>query len=1065
MIRWFARNHIAANFLMLAIMLAGVWSYMKRVPLEVQPSLLFNEVRIEVEYRGGSPADVEKAVVIPVEQALEGLPGVKVIESDARSGSGQITLEARDNTDVRDLLDEVNLRMERIPALPPETEPPRVYIPDTAKWFDVIKVAVTGEMDEPDLVKAARRIRDDLQELPGISQALIQGETRPEISIEADLERLRDFGLGFADLADAVRRSSVDLPAGNIITDEGNMIIRTKGQAYDKEGFAEIVIRNDKGADVRLEEVARINDGYEENRKLLRFNGKPALLVEVLRLNEENALQIADRVKQYVAQQNERFPEGIELFIWDDSSVELRGRLGTLAQSMLQGGFLVILVLGLFLRPSLAFWVVLGIPVAFSGGLLALPEFDLTLNTMSIFGFIIVIGLVVDDAIVTSEHVYTKLRAGEDPLEAAVTGAKEVAVPVTFGALTTIVAFLPLLSFEGFYGNYTRQIPPVVAAVLIFSLIETKLILPCHLKSIKVGRTNLGPFARFQKMIADGLEQFVERAFRPSLAAATRHRYTTLAVFIAVGITCFGYVASGRMGFVNMPSIDRNRITAMLRLPRDTPLEVTDEHVRRIEGALNQIKREFVDPGTGQPLILDVLTSTGGYPAWSESESDEGFILASILDPGDRSEPGPRNSDIAKRWKELVGPIPEARSFWISGDRGRRYGGGDELESIEIKIRGPNNDLKAELAERVEETLESYAEISSAWSDIGRTRNEIHLSLKPEGESLGLTQRDLGRQVRGAFFGEMAQRVQRDRDDIRVMVRLPREQRESLQTLEDLRIRTPDGGTPPLHSVANVELVPANARIRRIDGAQVTSVAATPVDENVNVIQIAESVRPRIDAIINEYPEYSWVFDGYVREHEETGNTVWLTSVALFLALYALLAIPFRSLAQPFVVLLAVPFGIIGALAGHLILDITPSYLSIFGMLALAGVVVNDSLVMVDFTNQRRRNGDATMDAVVDAGSRRFRPIILTSLTTFVGLLPLMLDRSLQAQFLIPMAVSLGFGILFATFITLYLVPSAYLVMEDILRTISRAWAWYKRPFSDDPEPAPRLPASSDPQS
>lgn len=1054
MIRWFARNHIAANFLMIAILLAGVWSYFQRVPLEVQPSLQFKEVRINVEYRGGSPEDVERAVVIPVEQALEGLTGVKEIESDARAGSGEITVRARDNTDVREMLDEITQRVERVPSFPPETEPPNIYIPDTSKWFDVIKVAVTGEMEEDDLIKAARRIRDDLQELPGISQAAIQGETRPEIAIEADLDRLRDYGLGFADLANAVRRSSVDLPAGNIVTDEGNMILRTKGQAYNKEDFGNIVITNEQGADVRLNEVAHINDGYEENRKLLRFNGRPALLVEVLRLNEENALEIADRVKAYVDNQRSRFPEGIELFIWDDSSVELRGRLGTLAQSMLQGGFLVILVLGLFLRPSLAFWVVLGIPVAFAGGLIMLPEFNLTLNSMSIFGFIIVIGLVVDDAIVTAEHVYSKLRAGEDSLEAAVTGAKEVAVPVTFGALTTIVAFLPLLGFEGWYGNYTRQIPPVVAAVLIFSLLETKLVLPCHLKHIKVGRTNLGPFARFQKAIADSLENFVDRVYRPSLAAATRHRYITLAIFFAVGMGCLGYVKSGRMGFVNMPSIDRNRITAMVRMPRDTPLEITDTQVRKIEKALAQIKTEFVDPGTGEPLVRDVLTSTGGYPARPGAESDEGFVLVSILDPGERSEPGPKNSDIAKRWQELVGPIPDSRSFWISGDRGGGRGGENDLESIEIKLRGPNDEIKTELADRIEELLESYAEISSAWSDIGRTRNEIHLSLKPEGQSLGLTQQDLGRQVRGAFFGEQAQRVQRGRDDIRVMVRLPREERQSLQTLEDLRIRTPDGGNAPLHSIAEVNLVPADARIRRIDGAQVTSVAAMPIDETVNVIRIAEDMRPRIDAIVHDYPEYSWVFDGYVREHEETGHTVWISAGALFLALYALLAIPFRSLAQPFVVLLAVPFGVIGAFAGHLILDLTPSFLSIFGMLALAGVVVNDSLVMVDFTNQRRRSGDATMDAVIDSGTRRFRPILLTSLTTFVGLLPLMLDPSLQAQFLIPMATSLGFGILFATFITLYLVPSAYLAMEDILSGFRRSWNWYKRPFTRE-EPAP----------
>ncbi|MGB1129983.1 MAG: efflux RND transporter permease subunit, partial [Haloferula sp.] len=495
MIRWFARNAIAANFLMLGILLVGTWSYMTRVPLEVQPAFKFNEVRVNIEYRGGSPADVERAVVIPVELAMEGLPGVKTIESEARAGVGQIEISAKDSVDPKELLEEVRQRIDRISSFPPETEPPRVYIPDSSKWFDVIKIAVTGDMDEPDLARAARRIRDDLQEMPGISQSLIQGETRQEISIEAKLDKLRDFGLSFTDLANAVRRSSTDLPAGRIQTDEGSLVIRSKGQAFTREEFGDIVIRNREGSDVRLTEVATINDGYEENRKLIRFNGKPAMLVEALRLNEENALEIADRVKHYVSTQRERFPEGISLHTWDDSSVELEGRLGTLVQSMLQGGILVIIVLGLFLRPTLAFWVVLGIPVAFAGGLALMPNMGLTLNTMSVFGFIIVIGLVVDDAIVTAENVYTKLRNGSPPLDAAVEGAKEVAVPVTFGALTTIVAFIPLMTFEGFYGTYTRQIPPVVAAVLIFSLIETKLVLPSHLKSIKVGRTDFNPLS------------------------------------------------------------------------------------------------------------------------------------------------------------------------------------------------------------------------------------------------------------------------------------------------------------------------------------------------------------------------------------------------------------------------------------------------------------------------------------------------------------------------------------------------------------------------------------------
>ena len=1049
MIRWFARNDIAANFVMFGILLCGIWSAIEKVPLEVQPSITFKEVRVMVEYRGGSPEDVESGVVVPIESALEGLGGIAEINSRISAGSGEVRIIASDDTDTDKLLDEVKSRVDAITSFPQEIEPPRIQIPDTTQWFDVIKIAITGDMDEADLVKAARRVRDDLIEMPGISQASVQGETRQEISIEADLARLRDFGLGFNDLSEAVRRSSLDLPAGQIQTDEGNLTIRSKGQAYEREQFESIVVRNQNGGRVLLRDVAKIGDGFEENRKLLRFNGKPALLVEALRLHDENALDIAAKAKNYVATQHERFPKGIELHIWDDSSRELEGRIGTLLTSLAQGGLLVMIVLGLFLRPSIAFWVALGIPISFAGGLIAMPFFGLSANMMTIFGFIIVIGIVVDDAIVTSENVYTKLRSGMDPLDAAVEGTCEVAVPVTFGALTTIVAFIPLMFFDGFYGNFTRQVPPIVAAVLVASLIESKIALPAHLKHIEVGRTDLGPFARFQKSIADGLETFVDRCYQPSLQFAVTHRYATIAAFLAIGMACAGIFSSGRLGFTNMPAIDKNRIIADVRMPRDTSVAVTDERVDRIVAAVDRLRKEFIDPVTGKSLIEDVLTSSGGWSGWGGFDPRQGYVVLSVTDPGLRGEPGPKNSVIAKRWKELVGELPDAQSFAIFSDRGGGFrGGGDDLQSLEIELRGPASELRDRLAEEIASVLESYPGIADAFADVTRGQNELHLTLKPEGSAIGLTQADLARQVRSAFFGDQAQRVQRGRDDIRVMVRLPLDQRQSLQTLEQLRILTPDGGNAPFHAVADARFVPTRSEIRRIDGAQVIEISARPSDESVDVVAIARDISPRLDAILNPHPELSWRLDGYVAEHEETSRKTIAIAIGLFVALYGLLAVPFKSMLQPFIVMLAIPFGIIGALAGHMIRDITPSFLSVFGILALAGVVVNDSIVLVDFINQRRAAGDSLLKAVIDSGARRFRPILLTSLTTFAGLLPLILDDSIQNAMLVPMAVSLGFGLLFATFITLYLIPTSYLVMEESIALIKRSWLWYRRPFS-----------------
>jgi multidrug efflux pump subunit AcrB len=1050
MIRWFARNDIAANFLIVAILLWGGYSAMERVPLEVQPALRFNEVHINVSYRGGSPEDVEKSVILPIESALEGMQGVQSVESEARSGNASVKVIAKDRMNPRELLEEVKTRVDRITTFPPEIEPPDIEIPDSSRWFDVIKLAIVGEMDEADLLRAARRVRDDLMAMKGISQVAVLGASPPEISIEADPMRLRDFGLTFADLSAAIQRSSLDLPAGQIQTDEGALMIRSKGQAYVRGDFENIVIRNNEGAEVSLGKVARITDGFEENRKILRFNGTPCLLVEALRLNDENALEIAAMVKQYAATARDRFPEGIDLKVWDDSSLELEGRLGTLLGSLLQGSLLVLILLGLFLRPGIAFWVTLGIPVSFAGGFILMPWFGITANVMSIFGFIIVVGIIVDDAIVTAENVYNKLRTGMDPLEAAVDGTHEVALPVTFGALTTIVAFMPLMFFEGFYGSFTKQIPPVVAAVLLFSLIESKLVLPSHLKYVRVNRSRFNFIERFQKRIADGLETFVSCIYEPSLRFATRHRYTTAAAFLAMGMAAIGYFSSGALGFVNMPSIDRNRINAQIRMPRDTPVEATDVRVRHVESAIDQLRREFIDPGTGKSLIGDVITTSGGWAGRPWNDPRTGYVTVSVTDPGLRSEPGPRNSVIAARWTELVGEMPDVQSFWISGDRGggfRGGGGSNEVESLSVEIRGPAGEDKDLVVEQIEEMLESYDGISEAWNDASGNRDELLITIRPEGEALGLTQRELARQVRAAFFGEQAQRVQRERDDIRVMVRLPLAQRQSLSTLDQLRIRTPSGGEAPFHMVASATFGRARSDIERIDGAQVVSISAMPVDENVDVVAIAKNLASRLDGVLNGYPELSWRYTGYVAEHEETRKRSIIGGLALFLALYALLAIPFRSLYQPFFVMLAVPFGAIGALLGHIILDITPSYLSIFGILALSGVVVNDSLVMVDFINRKTRAGEDPFESVIHSGTLRFRPIFLTSITTFAGLLPILFDRSLQAQFLIPMAASLAFGILFATAITLYLIPSAYLVAEDVKAHLGRLKNWYFKPF------------------
>jgi len=609
-----------------------------------------------------------------------------------------------------------------------------------------------------------------------------------------------------------------------------------------------------------------------------------------------------------------------------------------------------------------------------------------------------------------------------------------------------VVAFIPMLYFEGTWGDFAKQIPPVAVSVLLFSLVESKLCLPAHLKHLRV-KEETSAFSRFQARFANGLERFVERVYQPTLRWAVQHRWAVLAGFLAMGLIMAGYCLGGRMKFISFPSVDTQRITAILDLPDDTPLEATGRYMDRIEAALEQVKTEFVDPGSGASLIRNVSRVTGAYGPGSSFDKSRGYISLEVMDPDERSEPGPRNSRIANRWTEIIGPIPEATSFRIFAEQTLQKGQEYADENLHLELRGPASPKKSEVARAIKAILERYDGIRTAWAQVNEGQDELELSMKPRAAELGLTQAVLARQIRQAFYGEEAQRVQRGIDDIRVMVRLPKEARETLHTLDKTKIRTPRGADVPLATVAEVKFTKAPSFVERNDGAEVIRIGAQPVDETVDVIGIAREITPKLIEMCREGEDLSFEFKGHVAVAAESKKRTFFGAAALLFTLYAMLAIPFKSLVQPIYVLLAVPFSTIGALLGHIVMGITPSYLSVFGMLALAGVAVNDSLVLVDHINRRRQEGASLRQAALEAGARRFRPILLTSGTTFAGLAPLMVSKSLQAQFLIPMAVSLGFGILFCTAITLYLVPCALLFADDAGKGLRRFFAWYFRPF------------------
>ncbi len=668
---------------------------------------------------------------------------------------------------------------------------------------------------------------------------------------------------------------------------------------------------------------------------------------------------------------------------------------------------------------------------------------------MSLFGFIIVIGVVVDDAIVTGESVYTRLQRGTNPLDAAISGTRAVTVPVTFGILTTIVAFLPLLFFEGMTGSFARQIPFVVTPVLLFSLVESKLILPAHLKHVKISKPRMrNPISVIQRGAASGLQLLIDKVYAPTLKVVVSHRLSMIGLFVCMALLMLGYFAGGRLGYVSIPSVERPEIFATLKLPEHVSKEATRNYTDRITTAAEQMREEFVDPEKG-PIVTNHWRLLGtDYPGRPYNKAYS-VVFLGLMPSGLRSEAGPSNDAVMKRWRELIGELPANATLKIRTQKTRGDDGEKETDPLEMELRGPNSEMKQEIARKTEELLEGYDGIANAWVNQRANQTEVELSLTPRGTELGITQQTLAYQVRRAFYGEEAQRVLRGHEEYRVMVRLPKKQRETFNTLEKMKIRTPAGAEVPLFTIAKIDFVQAPTYIERNDKAEVIRIGGEPTDRNVDLVRIADSLKPQLRELLRGSEDLQFVFRGAVAEAEETKKRLIIGSVALMFALFALLAIPFQSILQPLYILAVVPFGVIGALLGHMIMGVTPSDLSLFGIIAMAGVVVNDSLVMVDDINQRVRRGTTLLDAVQQSGCQRFRPIFLTSVTTFVGLMPLMFDNSLQAQFLIPMAVSLAYGVLFATGITLLLIPCVLVVADDLKSALRKFSSWYGRPFRD----------------
>ena len=1032
-VAWFAENHVAANLLMLFLLLAGAVTGLT-TKLEIFPETSLDMISITMEYPGASPAEVEEAIVRRIEEKVAGLAGIKRIDSVARESFATLTIEVMNDWDLQELLDEVKAEVDRISTFPNETEEPIVR--EVTRRRQVLNVTVFGDAPESTIKHLTERIKDDITNLPGITLAELAGLRKGEIHIEVSEESLRRYGLTLGKVAEAVRRASLDLPAGSVKTAGGEILVRTKGRRYYAGDYRDIaVISRTDGSKVTLGQIAQLRDGFEDVDLFTRFQGKPAGLIEVYRVADQNALEVAATVKQYIEETRPSLPEGVDISIYRDRSRILKSRIRLLLKNMAFGLILVSLLLGMFLNARLAFWVTLGIPISFMAGLMLLPTLGVSINMISLFAFIMVLGIVVDDAIVVGENIFRRQEEGLEPLKGAVAGTLEVGRPVVFAVLTTVAAFYPLLLGSGVMGKLIRNIPTVVILVLLGSLVECLLILPAHLVASK-HRTKR---SMEEKRTARWLKWFIRRPYAWAVHFCVRWRYATVALGIAILLVTVGIWRAGWIKFTLFPKVESDFLTCSLTMPAGTPVERTAEIAGLVEQAGKEALAEADEKRSedATSLLKGIITRVGRHgrghgpmASGPQSGSHLAQITMELLEGEKRDVTA---TQLGNLWRQKVGIVPDAEAITYQSVL---FSAGN---AVEVHMSLDDHDLLEAAAEELQAELKTYPGVLDVSDSFLPGKDEMQLKLKLTARSLGLTLDDLAKQVRHAFYGAEALRLQRDQDEVKVMVRYPESKRKSLGSVEDMYIRTPDGSEVPFNQVAEVRMEEGYASIERAQRFRVIKVTAD-VDETItNANEVRTDLEGRVMPKLKlRYPGLRYSMEGEGKEQKESLDDIISGFVIALFLIYALLAIPFKSFSQPLVVMSAIPFGIVGAVFGHLLMGVNLSLLSLFGIVGLTGVVVNDSLVLVDATNRIRREGASVQDAITQGGALRFRAVILTSLTTFAGLTPMILERSLQAQFLIPMAVSLGFGVLFATFITLLLVPCGYVILDDMHNLVER---------------------------
>ncbi len=1033
-IAYMANNHVAANILMLVLIIGGLLIG-KSVKQEVFPEFDLDMIQISMVYPGATPAEVEDSLVRPIELAVSGVDNIKRVRATAVENSCSIIIEVIEGGDVDQIIQDVKSEVDRILTFPEEAEKPMITKMTNAR--EVISLLVAGDISASQLRSQAERVRDDLLAKSNITQVNLGGAPPYEISIEISEDNLRKYNLTLGRVAAIIKHSSLDLAGGSIKADGGEVLIRTTAKRYNQTDFSNVTIftRSD-GRQVRLKDIAEIKDGFAEYDQAVYLDGKPAIMISVFRVGKQQPAAIAKTVYKYIEEQNEVLPSSLKIAVYQDSADLLTQRINLLMKNGTLGLFLVILTLSFFLEIRLALWVAMGIVISFLGAMIFLPALGVSINMISVFAFITILGVVVDDAIVVGENIYVHSKRGKPLLQAAIDGTREVATAVTFAALTTTCTFGALLFVGGFIGNFMGVIPKIVLTVLAISIIEAIFILPSHLSGSIAAST--APFwiklekkrERFDKLT----EWAIERVYKPILGWSQRNRFATLAIAIAILLTTIGVFRGGLIKFTFMPQVEADEIVVSLSMPPGTPFSITQKHAERIQAiGEDLIQQHDTDRDDGNSNLKHMLVLLGqqirrGGPhgaatVFSSNIAQIRFLLANA------DERTVSTNDFATQWRRQVGEIPGADQLSFKSDLVQR--GAD----IEIELSHSDYDILLTAVEKLKDELSSFSGVREVADTHVIGKRELRLRLRPEASTLGITERDLAIQVRSAFYGAEAMRIQRDENEVKIMVRYPEADRRSLATIERMRIRTPDGREVPFPQAAYIDDGRGYSSITRTNRRRTIIVSAQINRQIANAGEILSELRAGVlSDITDDYPRLSYDLEGVSRDQHESMQSMSTAMMFGLLLIFSVLAIPFRSFTQPLIVMSVIPFGIVGAVIGHMLFGFNISMVSLFGMVALTGVVVNDSLVMIDFINRERRRGTPFDEAIMISGVRRFRPIIMTSVTTFLGLIPMILETSIQARFLVPMALSLGFGVLFATGITLVLVPTLYLLLEDYFR-------------------------------